>query len=205
MASNDPAHQALTSTSGYAEQAAALLEKYESYDPAVVMGWVLPYLQPASQVVDVGAGTGRDAAWLVGLGHRVVAVEPVAEMRAGAMRLHPEPEIEWVDDGLPALSSLEGRGFDAVMASAVWMHLDAAEREASMARVRALVRRGGFVGITLRHGPIPAGRRMFDVSLEETVALAREHGFTPVVEAVGDGARSKQAGVHWSRVGLVRD
>src|SRR5689334_14175513 len=35
------------------------------------------------------AGTGRDAAGLVGLGHSVVAVEPTEELRRGAMVLHP--------------------------------------------------------------------------------------------------------------------
>ena len=52
-------------------------------------------------------------------------------MRAHGMRLHPSPQIEWVDDYLPELAVLSARGetFDVVMLMAVWMHLDEAQRE----------------------------------------------------------------------------
>jgi protein-L-isoaspartate O-methyltransferase len=35
-------------------------------------------------VLDIGSGTGRDAAGLAAMGHSVVAVEPTAELRIGA-------------------------------------------------------------------------------------------------------------------------
>ena len=102
------------------------------------------HLLPAepARVLDIGAGTGRDAAGFAALGHRVVAVEPTAAMRAHGMRLHPSPAIEWVDDSLPELAVLSARGetFDVVMLTAVWMHLDEAQRERAMPQVAALVR-----------------------------------------------------------------
>ena len=55
-------------------------------------------------MLDVGAGTGRDAAWLARLGHEVVAVEPSAAMRAEAERRHPAARIRWIDDRLPGLA-----------------------------------------------------------------------------------------------------
>ncbi len=36
--------------------------------------------------------------------------------------------------------------------------------------------------MTLRHGPVPGGRRMFDVSADETVALAGTHGLVRLFE-----------------------
>ena len=36
--------------------------------------------------------------------------------------------------------------------------------------------------LSLRHGPVPAGRRMFDVSPAETRALAARHGLSTVYE-----------------------
>jgi protein-L-isoaspartate O-methyltransferase len=67
-------------------------------------------------VVDIGAGTGRDAAGFASLGHRVVAVEPIAELRTRAASLHPSQAIEWLDDSLPDLAHLiaHGRQFDVV-------------------------------------------------------------------------------------------
>lgn len=167
---------------GYAEAADALAVQYEGVTFGEVHRTVLA-LVPAEpgRVLDVGAGTGRDAAALAARGHRVVAVEPTAELRAHGRRLHADIRIDWVDDALPdlALSGHPGR-FDAVFATAVWMHLAAAERRRAMARIAALLVPGGRFFVTLRHGPVPAGRRMFDVSPAETTELAAEHGLRTV-------------------------
>ncbi|MFD6880629.1 MULTISPECIES: class I SAM-dependent methyltransferase [unclassified Streptomyces] len=81
--------------------------------------------QPCS-VLDIGAGSGRDAAALAARGHRVVAAEPTAEPRSLGRRLHSDQKIEWVDDALPRLTTLTARGgrFDLILLTAVWMHLD---------------------------------------------------------------------------------
>ena len=67
---------------GYTEEAAALTRQYESVRFVDVHGPVL-HLFPTvpSDVLDIGAGTGRDAAALAGMGHRVVAAEPTAALR----------------------------------------------------------------------------------------------------------------------------
>lgn len=53
-----------------------LAEAYEAVDPAAVHGTLLLSLPAApSMVLDVGSGSGRDAAWLARMGHEVVAVD----------------------------------------------------------------------------------------------------------------------------------
>lgn len=152
---------------GYAKQAAALIPQYESI-PFTAHHHTELHLLPTvpSRILDIGAGTGLDAAWFAERGHSVVAVEPTAEFLAAAKRLHPSPLIEWLDDALPDLDVLVGRAqcFDLVMLSAVWMHLDEAERRTAMPRVASLLAPGGVMVLSLRHGPVPAGRRMFAVS-----------------------------------------
>ena len=147
-------------TEGYGETAAERVKQYESIPFAQVHRHMM-HLFPTtpSQVIDIGAGTGRDAAGFADLGHAVTAVEPTPELRAAAKRLHPHPAITWMDDSLPDLErvhALEKR-YDLVMLTAVWMHLDRPQRERAMGRVAALVRRGGMMGLSLRHGPVPAG------------------------------------------------
>src|SRR5204863_3062756 len=131
------------------------------------------HLIPAepSGVLDIGSGTGRDAAWFAAMGHRVVTVEPADAMRLPAMALHPSPRIEWLDDSLPELALLRARGerFDLVMLTAVWMHLDEAERIRAMPNVAALAKAGAAVAMTIRHGPVPPGRRLFAVSAEASI------------------------------------
>ncbi|MER6068408.1 class I SAM-dependent methyltransferase [Streptomyces sp. NPDC001817] len=167
-------------TAGYAESADALVVQYEEVTFEEVHSAVLQ-LVPArpGRILDVGAGTGRDAAALAARGHRVVAVEPTPELREHGQRIHPDSAIDWVDDTLPDLLSSRGP-FDAVFATAVWMHLDAGERRRAMARIAGLLAPGGRFLVNLRHGPVPEGRHMFDVSASETVELASTHGLQTV-------------------------
>lgn len=175
----------VSGTEGYTETADRLVEQYESRTFADVHKSILHLIPTAPcRVLDIGAGTGRDAAALAALGHRVMAAEPTAEMRAHARRLHPSPRIEWIDDSLPELARVHDRGerFDLVMMTAVWMHLDETQRRRAMGRVATLIEPGGVMTLSLRHGPIPAGRRMFDVTSAETRTLAAEHGLTVLVD-----------------------
>ena len=68
---------------GYGETADLLVTQYESRTFADVHRGLLPLLPAApARALDIGAGTGRDAAALAALGHTVLAVEPTPEMRA---------------------------------------------------------------------------------------------------------------------------
>jgi len=153
-----------------------------------------------ARVLDVGAGTGRDAAHLARLGYDVTAVEPVAEMRAVAQRLHPEP-ITWLSDALPLLERVTGH-FDLILATAVWMHLDAQERALAMPRVADLLAPGGQLSLSLRHGPVPSGRVMHDVNSAETIALAKTSGLrlTGQVETASVQDSNRAAGISWARL-----
>jgi SAM-dependent methyltransferase len=191
------------STAGYAREASDLLKRYEamSVEDLHRPVWHLIPTTP-SRLLDIGAGTGRDAAAFAAMGHQVVAVEPVDELRDGAKTLHPSPHIEWLADGLPALALLRARGetFDIVLSTAVWMHLDAAQRAEAMPAVASLVRPGGVLILSLRHGPIPPGRRMFDVSAQETIALAAREGLSCIVNTVTASVQADRPDVTWSRL-----
>src|SRR5216684_2250234 len=138
----------VSGTEGYAEEAEELFKLYESIPAADAHRAVL-YLIPTApgSILDIGSGTGRDAAWFAAMGHRVVAVEPTDELRIPAMSLHPSLLIEWLNDSLPELSFLLTRGetFDVVMLTAVWMHLDEQQRRRAMPKVASLVQGGGVM------------------------------------------------------------
>lgn len=173
--------RAMSSTAGYASEADALAVQYESITFEQAHQATIHLFAPsASRVLDLGAGTGRDAAALAKRGHHVTAVEPTAELRAHGERLHAESRIRWIDDSLPELNVLAALGetFDLILLTAVWMHLDVREREVAMARLASLTARGGSIIMSLRHGPVPPGRRMFDVTAPETEALAHRHELT---------------------------
>lgn len=196
----------LASPAGYAEAADALAVQYESVTFEAVHAPVLSLLpDPPGRALDIGAGTGRDAAALARRGFAVTAVEPTAELRAHGERLHAGHGIVWLDDRLPALAALGSRPdrFDLILLSAVWMHLDAAERVQAMAVVAALAAPVARLFLTLRHGPVPEGRRMFDVRPEETIAAAAQYGFA-VLHRSGRGDMFGRDGVHWTHLVLGR-
>ena len=193
----------VSGTEGYGEDAEALVRQYESISFNDVHRQVLHLLpEPPGRVLDVGAGTGRDAAALAATGFAVTAVEPTAELRKRAVALHPEPGIEWLDDALPDLAALAGRAgsYDVVMLTAVWMHLDDAQRRQAMPRVARLLRRGGVMIMSLRHGPVPPGRRMFEVSVEETAGLAGAEGLEPALHLERKDGLFGRAEVSWTRL-----
>ena len=78
----------------YDDHAESIVERHESLAPERVNAWLEPLLpsQPAL-VLDVGAGSGRDAAWLVSLGHNVIAAEPSEQMRFRGQRLHASDQF----------------------------------------------------------------------------------------------------------------
>lgn len=195
----------VSGTEGYAEEADALVGQYESISFAEAHRHVLHLIPSAPcRVLDIGAGTGRDAAAFAAMGHAVVAVEPTAELRARAAALHPSPRIEWLDDGLPDLARLAGRDFDVVMLTAVWMHLDEGQRGRAMPRVARLVRGGGVAVFSLRHGPVPPGRRMFDVSAEETAGLAAAAGLGLALRLDDRADTLGRPGVRWTRLAFSK-
>jgi SAM-dependent methyltransferase len=199
----------VSGTEGYAEEAEELFKQYEGIPFADAHRTVL-HLIPAmpGRVLDIGSGTGRDAAWFAGRGHSVVAVEPTDAMRLPAMALHPSPRIDWLNDSLPDLAALRARGatFDLVMLTAVWMHLEEEQRRRAMPNLASLLRPGGTLIMKIRHGPVPPVRRMFEVSAEETIDLARMQGLHPVLNVRTESSleRNRNAGVSWINLALVK-
>ena len=84
------------------------------------------------------------------------AAEPTAELRTHGQRVHADCAITWLDDALPDLPRLTqfGESYDLVLLTAVWMHLDLAERGRAMPRVAARLAPAGLVIMSLRHGPV---------------------------------------------------
>ena len=196
-------------TEGYAAEAEQLLQRYESIPASEYHRHVLHLIPHAPcHVLDIGSGTGRDAAWFASMGHRVVAVEPTDALRLPAMVLHPSPQIEWLNDSLPELALVRARGerFDLVMLTAVFMHLDARQRQRAMPNLAALVREGGTVIMKIRHGPVPAGRRMFEITPEETIELARMQDLHPVLNLRTQSSQeqNRAAGVEWTNLAFVK-
>ena len=189
---------------GYDAGAEILVPEYDRHHCEELYGPVLDLL-PVDRgcVLDVGAGSGRDAAWFAAQGHRVIAVEPSANMRRAGRARHPSSDIRWLDDALPALNKVQRSKltFDLVWLSAVWMHVPPSVRSRAFRKLVSVMRSGGSMMVSLRHGPPPPGRPMAPVKSAEVEALARQHGLQ-IVRTVRHRDADGRDGVWWEIIWL---
>jgi SAM-dependent methyltransferase len=185
----------------------ALIAGYDALPPEQIYASVRDLLpRDPARIADIGAGTGRDAAWFADQGHRVLAVEPVHAFREAGAALHGA-RIEWLEDRLPELASLQTyASFDLVTLCAVWHHLDSADRARAIPNLARATAPGGRLILSLRHDPDPPGRGTFPAPPEETINLAGAAGFdlTRRVEAESVHAESRAKGVRWTWLVLTK-
>jgi SAM-dependent methyltransferase len=196
----------------YDVHAQQLTEQYESLEAHAVHQWLMDLLPTGanSSALDVGAGSGRDAAWLVSHGFEVWAVEPSRVMRREAQKRHAEAAITWLDDHLPELertrvaASRQSVSFDFILMSAVWMHLAPQLRATAFKNLMDLLAAGGILAVTLRCGPAPAEREMYEVTEEEIRQLSTEFGAT-VLRCLSAPDQSGRPEISWIQMALQKD
>jgi SAM-dependent methyltransferase len=163
---------------------------------------------PPARVLDIAAGTGRDAAWLRQRGYEVTAVGPVAELREVGRSLHATERIDWRGGALPdlVLTPAPENGFDVVLLSAVWQHLDESDRARSMPTIADLTVDGGLVLISLRQGFSASSEALYATSVPATVDLASANGLLMEREVRIESMQAvdRAAGIYWTWLAFRR-
>lgn len=168
----------------YNSEAARLASDYEQVPFEAVHSALIPYLpRPPAKALDVGAGSGRDAAALLRMGYKVTAVEPAQGMRDIALGLHPELKGRLVDDRLPDLGTIGKEKFDLILLSAVWMHLPPPQRIPAMTRLKELLPRNGKIVLTIRLGNADVSRGMYEINPDDVVKEASAKGLLLVARS----------------------
>ena len=164
---------------GYAAAATPdFIAAYDGLSPEAIYAPVIDlFPSNPAKIVDIGAGTGRDAAWFAHQGHQVLAVEPAQALREAGQTLHASATITWLDDRLPQLNAVApDASFDLVTLCAVWQHLPDQERMMAMPNLARIVAPGGLLVMSLRHGPGAQGRTVFPASPDLAVEVAQACG-----------------------------
>jgi len=164
----------------YTANAPSLAKQYNSVSfESVHKDW-LDEIPSKGMVLDVGAGSGRDARFLAAKGLNVVAVEPSDGIRELAQQYVVENPIHWIADTLPELSKVFAlqTKFDLILLSAVWMHIAPSSRQRAIRKLGSLLKPSGKVVISLRHGACHDKRTMHPVSADELSQYASECGLT---------------------------
>lgn len=131
-----------TAARGFASGAAEYARGRPEY-PNAIVGWLTDALGLATgrRVLDLASGTGKFLPRLVATGAEVVAVEPVAEMRAEAMARHPGLEFR---AGTAEAIPLADASLDAVTVAQAFHWFATTAARAEIARV---LRPGGVLGL----------------------------------------------------------
>lgn len=187
-----------TAAEGFAVAAEAYVRARPGYPPELVH-WLLRQLgvTPGATVVDLGAGTGKLTGELVAAGATVIAVEPVAAMRAALARAAPAASL--VAASAQFLPLADGV-VDAVMAAQAF-HWFATEP--ALDEIARVLRPGCGLGLVWN-------RRALDDPLQAAIdaLIAPHRSSTPAHEAGGwrevfDGAEApfvlaEERSVRWN-------
>jgi SAM-dependent methyltransferase len=196
----------VSSVAYYDEHATALADSYESIDFEAAYPYLVNDLSGDPLIVlDVGAGTGRDAAWLASRDHTVFAAEPSSGMRKIARKIHADRSIKWSDASLPSLDSSDYQigTFDVVLMNAVWMHIPPSDRQASMQRLYELLKIDGRLYVSMRIGRDEKRRGFYPGRPADFVALAERTGFTLVSRRKSEDLLGR-SDVHWEAFELLK-
>jgi SAM-dependent methyltransferase len=129
-----------TTLAAYEAAAASYATEWEDDQdvPSDLYELLAGFFRPGS-VIEIGCGSGRDAAWLAAQGYQVAAFDGSAALLAEARRRHPG--IEFAVATLPGLGEIGPRRAANVLCETVLMHLPAQEIAAAAGRLYELVAR----------------------------------------------------------------
>lgn len=166
----------------YERNAHSLADQYESLDPEHLhRSWAQLLPDTPGLALDLGAGSGRDAAWLRKKGWEVLAVEPSSEMRKEAEHRH-SGSIHWIDDQLPELHKVRDLGYQygLILASAVWMHVPPGKQDKALRNLSNLLAPGGLLVITVRQASEDDARQFYPVDASALRKQALSLALDPV-------------------------
>jgi len=188
-------------TQFYNDNASELAQQYLSKSfEEIHQSWsaCLPSIinNPNARILDLGAGAGRDAKYLAQLAEKqhgasnqtqVIAVEPANLLAQLGEVQTRHLKVTWLEDSLPALSRVAKQeiSFDLILLSAVWMHIPPSDRARSIRKLANLLKPGGKLVISLRHGQNQAEftqRNMHLVCADELKQLATDVGLFTQLE-----------------------
>lgn len=193
---NDSARTSIESYTAQAESLCAVYNSLKTEDVLPGIADVLPVVSSSHRkALDLGCGSGRDAFWLAARGFSVVGVDAsIGMIRRAWDHKQSGSAITYIEDDIPALNRVRARDgrYAFFLMSAVWMHLNPVERAETIRFMAEHAYKNATAYITLRHGPSPEGRPMFETSIAEFRDLVADQGgrihvLPPVEDKLGRG------------------
>lgn len=162
----------------------------------------------SARILDIGAGAGRDSHYLATHGQEndihVTAVEPAKTLADIGKQQTNHLNVTWLTDSLPSLNVVTRQeiSFDLILLSAVWMHIPTSDRARSIRKLANLLKPGGKLVISLRHGHSDDERVMHNVCSDELTNLGKVAGLYPLHTGEFESDQLGRDNVNWQTVVL---
>ena len=169
----------------YATHVEELIRRYESADVSDLHSLLRDSFPSGARLLELGCGSGRDAAFMLENGFDVTASDGVPEMIDAAAACHPALAGRLCRICLPRdLTPVLGP-FDGIYAVATLMHLTRPDILEVFARIRRILVPGGrlFFSVPLHRDDVAAdgfdanGRRFTAMTLTDWTGICRRAGF----------------------------
>jgi cyclopropane fatty-acyl-phospholipid synthase-like methyltransferase len=172
---------------------------------------LLHHLPKGARLLEIGCGSGRDAAFLLDHGFSVTAIDPSAEMIAMALRWHPNLHGHVVQTGMPLTHGhpLLSQVFDGVVSIAAVMHIADADMTLFAAQARDMLRPEGVLFLSssvCRDGVVNGrdkGGRLFIERPARVLQAIFEHQDFQLITTV-DTADSFARDIRWTTLVMKR-
>lgn len=148
----------MTNTAEYYEQNAHELSlRYESASLETLHRLINATFTPGARLLEVGCGSGRDAARVLAAGYNLIALDGSQNLLCEAEKLHPELSGRLVYLRLPAQLPFADSDFAGFLSIACLMHFTDTELNTILGELARVVKKSGSGIIS-----VPAGRGDID-------------------------------------------
>jgi len=133
----------------YDEAAKSTAANYEALDTRPIVTPILEYLPAGGRLLDLGCGSGRDAAFFLKQGYDVTGLDGSEAMLREASTYHPELLGRLIHHALPESLPFNAGAFDILVSFAVIMHLEEALLPKSFSEIARVLRPGGVAAYSV--------------------------------------------------------
>jgi SAM-dependent methyltransferase len=169
----------------YDSNADEQVQKYEQADMSEVHEILCEAFPSGARLLELGCGSGRDAAFLLSKGFDVVVTDGSTKILDHALRIHPELRHRHRLLKLPEPFPFQEEEFDGVLAIGVFMHLDLPDFGVSLKETSRVLKANGrfFFSVPLRRDDLTKrdrddkGRRYTALPKQDWIQECESAGF----------------------------
>ncbi len=172
----------------YSNNAALLSTRYESANVSDLQSKLLDCFKNKHQLLELGCGSGRNAAFMIDHGFQVTGIDGSEEMIHSAIELHPKLNGNLIAAEIPEdLYKIE-KTFDGIYSIATLMHLKESQVKLVIKELSNLLNSDGilFFSVSIARDDINEmgfdnkGRFFLMLDKDKWISICRNNGFKEV-------------------------